>query len=51
MLLIFISILQIVGCIIAGNIMNDSELRGMAIWGFYPLAGAIAQYRRNHGKR
>lgn len=51
MLEIFLSILFIAGCIVAGNITNDSELRGIAIWGVFLLAGSIAQYRSNYDKR
>lgn len=51
MLEIFLSILFIAGCIVAGNIMNDSELRGIAIWGVFLLVGSIAQYRSNYDKR
>ena len=45
MMLILLSVLYIVGCIVIGNIMNDSELRGLAIWGIFILTGSIAQYR------
>lgn len=52
MLLILLSILYIVGCIIIGNIMNDAEMRGIAIWGVFILVGSIAQYRsEKYGKR
>ena len=47
MLTIALSILYIVGCLILGNIMNDSEMRGLAIFGIFILIGAIAQYRRD----
>ena len=47
MLSILLSILCIVGCVVIGNIMNDSELRGLAIWGVFILAGSIAQYKED----
>lgn len=45
MLLIILSVLYIVGCIVIGTIMNDSEIRGIAIFGIFILIGSIAQYK------
>lgn len=45
MLLILLSVLYILGCMVLGSIMNDSEIRGIAIWGIFILVGSIAQYR------
>ena len=45
MLLIFLSVLYILGCILLGTILNDSEMQGIAIWGIFILVGSIAQYR------
>lgn len=45
MLLILLSVLYILGCILLGSILNDSEMQGIAIWGIFILVGSIAQYR------
>ena len=52
MLSILLSILCIALCIVVGNIINDSEIRGLAVWGVFLLIGSIAQYKgERYGKR
>lgn len=44
MLEILLSSLCIIGAIVIGNILDDAELRGVAIWGVFLLVVSIAQY-------